>query len=62
MTAFKSFLSDEEVAAALTYVRNTWGNEATVISAENVKEVRAATEEQQIFYKPEDLLKEHPLE
>lgn len=62
MTAFKSFLSDEEVAAALTYVRNTWGNEAAAISAGKVREVRAATEAQQIFYKPEELLKEHPIE
>jgi len=62
MTAFKSLLSDEELAAALTFVRNTWGNKASVINPDQVKAVRAATEEQQIFYKPEDLLKEYPLE
>ena len=31
MTAFKSMLKDEEVAAVLSYVRNTWGNKASVI-------------------------------
>ena len=62
MTAFKSLLNDEEMAATLTFVRNSWGNKASVVSPERVKEVRAATADQEIFYKPEDLLKEHPLE
>ncbi len=62
MTAFKSLLNDEEIAATLTFVRNSWGNKASVISPETVKEVRAATADQEIFYKPEDLLKEHPIE
>lgn len=62
MTAFKALLDDKELAAVLTFVRNSWGNKASVISPEKVKEVRAATKAQQIFYKPEELLKEHPLE
>ncbi len=62
MTAFKAILDDEEIAAALTFVRNTWGNKASVITPEKVKEVREATIDQQIFYKPEELLKDHPLE
>lgn len=62
MTAFKALLDDKEMAAVLTYVRNTWGNEASVVSAEEVRKVRDATKSRQIFYKPEELLKEHPLE
>lgn len=62
MTAFKALLNDKEMAAVLTYVRNTWGNKASVISPETVKRVREATVSQQIFYKPEELLKDHPLE
>lgn len=62
MTAFKALLDDNELAAVLTFVRNSWGNKASAISPEKVKEVRAATKGQQIFYKPEELLKEHPLE
>ncbi|RMG25509.1 MAG: dehydrogenase, partial [Bacteroidetes bacterium] len=42
MTPFGSLLSDEEIAAVLTYVRNSWGNQASVISAEQVKAVREA--------------------
>lgn len=62
MTAFKALLDDEETAAVLTYVRNTWGNKASAVSPEKVAEVRAATQGQQVFYHPDDLLKEHPIE
>lgn len=59
MTAFKQ-LPDEEIAAVLTYVRNTFGNRASVITSAKVKEVRESTKSQQSFYAPADLLKEHP--
>ena len=62
MTPFGGMLNDEEIAAVLTYVRNSFGNQASVISAEKVKEVRAQTKDFGGFYSPEDLLKEHPLE
>lgn len=62
MTAFKAILKDEEVAAVLTFVRNTWGNQASVITPAQVKAVREATKDVQMFIKPEDLLKEYPLE
>ncbi|HRQ89614.1 MAG TPA: cytochrome c, partial [Bacteroidia bacterium] len=56
MTAFKAILSDKEIAAVLTFVRNTWGNEAPVVTPEQVKAVREATKDVQMFLKPEDLL------
>ena len=59
MTPFK-MLSDEEIASVLTFVRNTFGNEASVVKPEAVKKVRAATEQQPAFYVPEELLKTHP--
>lgn len=62
MTAFKDLLGDEEIAAVLTFVRNTWDNSASPISAETVKEVRAATGNRTTFWKPEELLADHPLE
>ena len=62
MTAFKAILNDKEIAAVLTYVRNTWGNKASVVTPEKVKAVREATKDTQMFIKPEDLLKEYPLE
>ena len=36
------FLTDEEVAAVITYVRGSFGNEADGVSAEEVAAVRAA--------------------
>ena len=43
MTPFGGLLNDEEVAAVVTYVRNSFGNKASVISPEQVKKVRDAT-------------------
>lgn len=62
MTPFGGMLNDEEVAAVLTYVRNAFGNEASPISPERVKEVRASVEDKRGFYSSEELLEEHPLE
>jgi mono/diheme cytochrome c family protein len=33
-------LSDEQIAAVVTYVRNSWGNAASSVSAETVKALR----------------------
>ena len=55
MTAFKQ-LSDDEVAAVLTYVRNSFGNNASMITPAKVKEVRTATKGQEGFCSPADLL------
>ena len=62
MTAFKSLLKDDELAAVLTFVRNTWGNKAAAVAPETVARVREATRERSIFFKPDELLAEHPLE
>mgnify|MGYP002630494268 FL=1 len=62
MTAFRSLLKDDELAAVLTFVRNTWGNEASTITPDTVAKVRSATIARTTFWKPEDLLAQHPLE
>jgi mono/diheme cytochrome c family protein/glucose/arabinose dehydrogenase len=62
MTPFGGLLNDEEVAAVLTYVRNSFGNQGKAITADKVKSVRAATAGKQDFYSPDQLLREHPLE
>jgi glucose/arabinose dehydrogenase/mono/diheme cytochrome c family protein len=62
MTPFGGMLRDDEVAAVLTYVRNSFGNKASAISPERVKEVRASTKGKTGFYSPEELLVQHPLE
>ena len=62
MTPFGGLLTDDEVAAVLTYVRNDWKNKASVIQPEMVKKVRAAIEDKEGFYSPDELLEAHPLE
>ena len=62
MTPFGGLLNDHEMAAVLTYVRNSFGNKATAITPEQVKKVRAVTKNKTGFYSPEELLKQHPLE
>lgn len=62
MTAFRSLLKDDELAAVLTFVRNTWGNKAPSVKASAVARVRKETSKRDTFWKPEDLLAEHPLE
>ncbi len=42
MPAFNWKLSDDQVAAVATYIRNSWGNAASVVSASEVKKLRAA--------------------
>jgi mono/diheme cytochrome c family protein len=61
MTPFGGLLPDEDAAAVLTYVRNSFGNSASVIDAEKVKKVRAEIESKKGFYSPEELLKDHPM-
>ena len=62
MTPFAGLLNDDEVAAVLTYVRNSFGNRASVISPDQVKKVREATNNKSGFYSPDELLQQHPME
>ena len=62
MTPFGGLLKDEEIAAVLTYVRNSFGNKGSAILPEKVKSVRVSTENKVDFYSPDQLLKEHPME
>jgi len=55
MTPFADQLSDEEIAAVLTYERSNWGNGASAVTAEQVKAVREATKSQTTPWKPDDL-------
>lgn len=62
MTAFRSLLKDDELAAVLTFVRNTWGNKSAPVSAASVKKVREQTIDRTTFWTPDALLAENPLE
>lgn len=62
MTPFGRLLNDDEMAGVLTFIRNTFGNNASPISPEKVKEVRGQIKDKEGFYLSEELLKEHPME
>ena len=62
MTPFGGLLKDNEIAAVLTYVRHSFGNQAPAILPDKVSKVRAATLSKVDFYSPTQLLKEHPME
>ncbi len=62
MTPFEGLLNDTELAAVLTYVRNSFGNQAPAVQPEKVKQVRSEVKSVEGFYTPEKLLQEHPLE
>jgi mono/diheme cytochrome c family protein/glucose/arabinose dehydrogenase len=55
MTPFGGMLSDEEIAAVLTYVRNSFGNKADAVQPETVRQVRQATKGKTDFYTAEEL-------
>ncbi len=61
MTPFNSLLNDKEIAAVLTYVRNTFGNNAKPISTATVSRIRNEIKGKQLsFYMVKDILKQHP--
>lgn len=62
MTPFGGILDDEELAAVLTYVRKSFGNNASVITKEQVQKVREKTKDRKGFYSPEELLEMYPME
>jgi mono/diheme cytochrome c family protein len=62
MTPFGGLLNDEEVAAVLTFVRNSFGNQSSAISPDKVAAVRAAIENKKGFYTPAELLEQHPVQ
>ena len=62
MTPYEGMLNDSEVAAVLTYVRNSFGNKASAISPDLVKKIRDEIKDKEGFYKPAELLQLHPME
>ncbi len=60
MTPFEGLLEDDELAAVLTFVRNSFGNKVSPISSETVKRVRQDIAEKKGFYTAEELLIDFP--
>jgi mono/diheme cytochrome c family protein/glucose/arabinose dehydrogenase len=61
MMGFGPLLNDQELAGVLTYVRNSFGNQAPAVKPETVAKIREATKDKTDFYSPEELLKQHPM-
>jgi cytochrome c oxidase subunit II len=40
MPSFGERLDDEQIAGVVTYIRNTWGNDASVVTPEEVQQAR----------------------
>ena len=55
MPPWKAFLSDQEVADLLTYIRSAWENDASVVTPQEVALVRDATKSRTIPWTAEEL-------
>jgi len=60
MTPFAGMLNNEEMASVLTFVRNSFGNQAAPISAEQVARIRTTYQGRVNFFTVEELAKDHP--
>ncbi len=54
-------LPDDQLAAVLTYVRSAWGNQASSVTADQVKAIRATVTDRKTSWTSEEILKLHPL-
>ncbi len=61
MTPFGGMLNDTEMAAVLTFVRNSFGNRAEPVTAAQVQKIRVAYPGRTQFFTVEELLKDHPM-
>lgn len=55
MPPWREFLTDDQVATILTYVRTSWGNQASAITPEEVKAVREETQDRQQLWTTAEL-------
>jgi mono/diheme cytochrome c family protein/glucose/arabinose dehydrogenase len=62
MMGFGPLLKDEEIAAVISYVHQSFGNNLPMVKVEDVKRVREETKDRAIFYMVDEILKEHALE
>ncbi len=61
MMGFGPMLNDQEMAAVLTYVRQSFGNDYDPIAPEAVGKVRKATSGRANFWMVDELMKDHPI-
>ena len=61
MTPFAGMLKNDEMAAVLTFVRNSFGNQADPIQPAQVNAIRDANPGRVLFFSTDELLKQHPM-
>ena len=61
MTPFGGMLNDQEMAAVLTLVRNSFGNQAAAVTPAEEQKVRSANPGRQTIMTSEELFKAHPM-
>ncbi len=54
-------IPDDQIAAILTFVRSSWGNNASPVTEDFVKTIRASVEDRKTPWTAEEILKLHPL-
>lgn len=54
-------LPDEHIAAILTYVRSSWGNDESAVTPQQVADIRLTTAQRDQPYTGPALLKQHPI-
>jgi len=62
MTGFRHLLNDKEIAAVVTYVRNTWSNRAKPVTTKQVSGIRSQATGDETFWNAADLVAKFPLE
>lgn len=63
MTGFRHLLNDDEIAAVLTYVRNSWTNRAKPVEPSQVAQIRAIDRgSDAAFWSVNELMEMYPLE
>jgi len=55
MLGYKSLMTDEEIAAVLSYIRNSFGNKAVPIQPSEVKKIREETRDKKGYYLAKEL-------
>jgi len=55
MMAFEAIMSDEQIADVSTYIRNSWGNNASPVDEKSVQRVRTETSKRATRYQEADL-------
>jgi len=55
MPAWRTVLTDGQIASVLTYVRQSWGNDAPAISSTDVGEIRIRDQNRNAFWTPQEL-------